>query len=261
MARVSLKMYGAPPGRSFFRRRIGCREWLQAGLIVLLTLLPRTTLGDDRSATLPAYGLYSSLSTDESTALLQSISAHLGAVRSFDANFFQEHHLAMYLDVLKARGVSAFQSPDRFRWELTDPYRSVLIYNRGNVAKFEERNGRMQRVDSGAYDLLRNLMGQMTAWMRGDFKDAQTRFNLRALVGPEYQLELTPKAKEMLQYVRRIEVYLHKDPITIARIVIREPEEDFIEIRFENLHQNSSPADALFDTKNQSTTTPVHEKP
>lgn len=234
---------------------------LPASLALLLALAPTAVLGADRSSASPAGGRYAALAADESAALLKKISQHLGAVRSFDANFVQEHHLALYLDVLTARGVSAFQSPDRFRWEMTAPYRSILVYNRGAVAKFEERSGGMTYVESGTYDLLRNLMGQMTAWMRGDFQDAQTRFSLRALVGPEYQLELIPKAKEMLQYVRGIEIYLHKDPISIARIVIREPEEDFIEIRFEHVRQNSSPADALFDTKRQSTAATLHEKP
>lgn len=236
------------------------RTWgPSAGLILLLALAPPVVLGAGRPSPAPADNLYAPLAGDESTALLRKISQHLGAVRSFDADFVQEHHLALYLDVLKARGVSAFQSPDRFRWEMTAPYRSILVYNRGAVAKFEERNGRMTYVESGTYDLLRGLMGQMTGWMRGDFQDSQGRFSLRALVGPEYQLELIPKSKEMLQYVRGIEVYLHKEPISIARIVIREPEEDFIEIRFERLRPNSSPADALFDTKNQSTIATPHE--
>lgn len=198
----------------------------------------------------------SPLSAPDAEALLARISERMGAVRSFEAPFVQEHHLSMYVDVLKARGVSYFQAPDRFRWELSEPYRSLLVYDRERVAKFEERDGRLRYVESGAYDAIRGLMGQMTGWMRGDFRETRDGFALRALEGRDYEIELTPRSRQMLQYIQRIEVYLRKDPIQIARIVIREPEKDYIEIRFGAVRENVALRRELFDTRSPLVTPP-----
>lgn len=250
--------------KRLFLFRARCLGGFPAAGIVLLTLLTlfcRFVDAEDRSPARAAPPPSTALADGETAALLAKISAHLGAVRSFTAAFVQEHHLAIFLDVLKARGANAFQAPDRFRWEVTEPYHSLLIYDRGVVAKFEERDGRMQPVDSGAADLMRDLMGRMTSWMRGDFQATRESFTLQAREGQEYALEMTPKAKEMLRYIQRIELYLSKDPLRIVRIVIREPEEDRIEIRFENLRENGALGNELFDTKNPPVIPSPHGKP
>ncbi|MBI5016922.1 MAG: outer membrane lipoprotein carrier protein LolA [Deltaproteobacteria bacterium] len=189
------------------------------------------------------------LSPAATETLLGDVSRRMGAVRSFEADFTQEHHLSLYLDVLRARGVSYFQAPDRFRWELLEPYRSILVYNRTRVAKFEDRDGKMRFVDSGAYDVIRGLMGQMTGWMRGDFQAARDSFAMRALEGSDYEIELTPRSREMLTYIQRIEVHLKKEPLQVSRIVIREPEQDYIEIRFGTVRENVALRGEFFDTK------------
>lgn len=200
------------------------------------------------SSTVPtSFTLFSAAETD---TLLSKIYQRMGATKSFDAAFIQEHHLAMFMDVLKARGMCYYQAPDRFRWELFTPYRSILAYNHDRVAKFEFRDGQMKYIESGAYDVIRGLMSQMTGWVHGDFKSDRENFDLAAYDGKrEYLMVLAPRKKEMLQYIQRIEVYLKKEPIQTTRIVVREIEQDTIEINFSNVHENIEMNAELFNTK------------
>lgn len=217
----------------------------------LLLSFPLVSQGAPPAAPLTTSTLTSAtlLAPPQAEAMLQKIARDLGAVRSFDAAFVQEHRLAMFMDVLRARGAMAFAAPDRFRWEIFQPYHSILVFNHDRVARFEERDGTMKYVESGAYDVIRGLMGQMTGWMSGDFKASRESFTLRVLDGKEIVLELVPRSAEMLQYIQKIEVYLSKQPLRTTRIVIREAEQDSIEIRFSQVRENIKLDEKVFDTK------------
>lgn len=227
------------------------------GLAMICSIL--VSLGGSAGFTLGAeaagHGVL--LSAEKAALFFDRVAAQMGEVHSFSAAFTQEHHLSVFLDVLTANGVSYFQSPDQFRWELYEPYRSVLVYNSDRVAKFEERDGTLRYVESGAYDAIRGLMGQLTNWMRGDFRATRDGFTQRVFEGLDYEIELTPRSATMLQYIQHIEVHLRKDPIQVSRIVIREPEEDYIEIRFEVVRENASLRPELFDTSRPLVTSPL----
>ena len=190
------------------------------------------------------------LSDAAAAALMKQISERMGAVTSFEARFIQEHRLTLYLDVLTANGVCYFQAPDRFRWEILAPYHSILVFNHDRAAKFEDRDGNLTYVKSGAYDIIRGLMAQMTSWMRGDFTGDQDTFAIRVFAGTAgYELELTPRGKEIKQYIQHIEVHLKKEPLQTARIVIREPEQDYLEITFCDVRENTALDAELFNPR------------
>ena len=195
------------------------------------------------------------------TALMKQLSERMGAVTAFEACFIQEHHLTLYLDVLTANGVCYFQAPDRFRWEILTPYHSIVVFNHDRAAKFEERDGSMVYVKSGAYDIIRGLMAQMTGWMRGDFTGDREAFTIRVFAGTAgYELELTPRGQEIKQYIQQIEVYLTKEPLQTARIVIREPEQDYLEITFCDVRENAALNPELFNLRKPLETSAPDEK-
>ena len=232
-------------GLSKFGRRFFWILCFGLGLCAYRPFAAEPAAGEDKTSTTMTL-----LAPAQAEAALGQIGQKMGEVRSFEAAFTQDHHLAMFMDVLKASGRCFFAAPDKFRWEITAPYHSILVFNRDRVAKFEEKDGAMKYVESGAYDIIRGLMAQMTGWMRGDFKAGGDAFAMAALEGAkEYQLQLTPKSKEMQQYIRRIEVYINKNPLQTSRIVIREPEEDRIEIRFSEVRENAALDEKLFDVK------------
>jgi len=229
-------------------RAAGRRRKPWVGLALCGLLLPMLPTGLTRLVS--AAEASHPLADSEGEALLAHFADVMGEVRSFEAPFVQEHHLSAFLDVLKARGISYFRAPDQFRWELLEPYHSLLVYNRDQVAKFDVRDGKLQYVESGAYDAIRGLMGQLTSWMRGDFRATREGFSVKVYEGSEYEIALTPRSEQMLRYIQRIEVYLRKDPIQAARIRIREPEQDFIEIRFDEVRENAPLRPELFDSRN-----------
>jgi outer membrane lipoprotein-sorting protein len=94
------------------------------------------------------------------------------------------------------------------------------------------------------------LLGQMTSLMRGDFKASQETFTVSALQGRDYRIVLTPRVKALGEYIRAIELTLDRDRYQVSKIVIREPEGDFIQIVFSDVRENVPFARELFDTKN-----------
>ena len=68
--------------------------------------------------------------------------------------------------------------------------------------------------------------------------------------GKDYRIVLTPRVKALGEYIRAIELTLDHDSYQVSKIVIREPEGDFIQIVFSDVRENVPFARELFDTKN-----------
>ena len=231
-------------------------------LISLLMLAALAAAGQPRQPPAPApsataappVAAYTPLSKQATDRLLDQISNRLGVVRSFQSVFVQERHLAIFEDVLTGKGFCFFEAPDKFRWELAEPYVSVLIFNRNEVGKFEFKDRKLGAIDTGAGKAMSELLGQMTHLMRGDFKASQEAFTVSALQGKDTRIDLTPRIKALGEYIRAIELTLDPKTYQVFKIIIREPEGDFIQIVFSDVRENVPFARALFDTKNPSLT-------
>ena len=153
------------------------------------------------------------------------------------------------MDTLEARGVFYFETPARLRWELRAPYASILIHNDGGVAKFNVENGGLRKMNLAGEDILRTVLGQMMAWMRGDFDAARETYRLDADDAPDggLRLVLRPRKEEFARMVGAIELQLDPATLHVRRVIVREPGNDTVEIRFSNEQSNPTLAPKLFD--------------
>lgn len=190
------------------------------------------------------------LSGAEADIFIQNMAGTLKTKKSMRVDFKQERHLSVFLEPLVSKGSCFFQDPKRMRWEIEEPYRSLLIFNDNRVAKYDFEQGTPRRLTLGSEDVIREVLVQIMDWMKGDFRNSAEVYNIRIYKNENIRLRLIPRSSGLLENIQFIE--LHIDPLTkqITQVVIRENETDFVRIGFSNERNNIELEAQLFDLKN-----------
>jgi outer membrane lipoprotein-sorting protein len=164
---------------------------------------------------------------------LEQVGQRLSSVDAIFTRFSQERHLSLFQEPLRSEGYFCFRKPGRIRWETTQPYQSILVSDGKAVAQFERVNGQWKRLDLGLADAMQKVVAQIAAVMEGRYTGKQKDYAVSATNDTEGVLvTLTPQHPAMRKMMRAIEIHLARDFSGTRRIVLREVDGDFTDIRF-----------------------------
>jgi outer membrane lipoprotein-sorting protein len=171
--------------------------------------------------------------TNLTSVLLDQVAQNAGRVEAVFTRFVQERHLALFQDPLRSEGYLCFQKPGRLRWEITQPYQSILVSDGKGVAQFERVNDQWKKLDLGLADAVQTVVSQIGAVMEGRYAGKQRDYSISATNtadGPV--VTLTPQHPAMRKMMQAIEIHLAPDFRGTRRVVLREVGGDFTDIRF-----------------------------
>jgi outer membrane lipoprotein-sorting protein len=174
----------------------------------------------------------------EQQEVLNTITQKLSDVKNLKADFKQIRHMDILTEPLVSVGICYFEEPDKMRWELTRPYQSILIYNANDIAKFNVADGKVEKLNLGAEDLMREILKQIISWIQGDFDKAADIYDLKIFEGEKYKLVLTPKSDELTKSIQSIEMVFNADLQNISSVQINESGKNYIKIEFLNTMNN-----------------------
>lgn len=183
-----------------------------------------------------------------STARADSLEAFRAAaetVASIQADFIQEKQMAILARPLTASGRFLYRAaPASLRWEYTEPIRSLLLMENGDVRKFTETGDGKLTEDTAAAQYMNLAMGEISKWMTGRF-DETGMFDA-ALSPGEDRIILTPREAAFRSFIARIELVPADQPGVMDQVVIYESEDSFTRFRFINTVLNAPLSDDLF---------------
>lgn len=190
------------------------------------------------------------LSADEAEAFILDMADVLKTNHSMQVDFKQERHLSMFLEPLVSKGICFFKDPGQLRWEIFEPYKSLLIFNDNSVAKYDFEQGDPRRLNLGSEDMIREVLAQIMDWMKGDFRDSAEIYNIRIFKNGKFLLRLIPRSAELLKNIQFIELQIDLLTKHVTQVIIQESEADFVRIGFFNEQNNLDLDGQLFDLKN-----------
>lgn len=170
---------------------------------------------------------------DEVKAFFGDMAEKLKTVDAVVVPFEQERRLAVFQDVLRARGMCAFQRPDRLRWEMAEPYRSLMLYDGKSAARYEWAEGAWKQTPSEANEAMGEVLGRIASWMRGDFSSAREVNDMQFFRDDDsVRIVLTPRSEALRQMIRGIRIRIDSEAYYVRRVTILEPGGDETDIRF-----------------------------
>lgn len=181
--------------------------------------------------------------------LLTELERELGDTASMGVRFTQIKHLALFSRPVKSEGRLLYRNPNDIRFELTSPFRSVLIVRGKKVAKHEHIDGKWIATKPPARDLLAAVTGQLASWLRGRFCEQESVYVITATNEPSPTVFLTPRKEQVKRHLAKIEMKVARDPMRIVSLTVHETEEDFTVITFHDEERGRSYPDAWFDVK------------
>jgi outer membrane lipoprotein-sorting protein len=184
------------------------------------------------------------------TVTLDRVRQEMAAAETIYTHFVQERHLTLFTEPLRSEGVLCCQKPARIRWEITDPYRSILVSDGSGVAQFEWLDGRWKKLDLGLADALQAVVNQIAGVIQGSYAGSQREFDTSINPHPSGPvLTLTPKIDRIKKVLSTIEVHLTSDLKSTRQVILREATSDHTVIRFDQQRANVSYPDRTFDRK------------
>lgn len=183
----------------------------------------------------------------EEEAFFKAMDSHIATVTGLKANFVQVRYVAFFSDLLSSRGRLFYEKPDRLRWEMHEPYASIMIFNGGLFAKYNRENGKYVRMKSGMEKLMRESLSQIITMMNADFTRMKKDYDISVRQQEKYIVTLVPLSTAMRRIIDSIVIDL--DPIVyrVEKVKILEAQGDSIEIRFSDSDENVQLEESFFD--------------
>ena len=190
------------------------------------------------------------LDAAERDAFLDRVSRAMVTVRVFAAAFDQEKELKIFRNTVKSKGVIVFARPDKLRWEITEPFRSILIVVGDDAAKFEWVGGKRRALKLGrSKDAIVLAMERIRGWFRGEFKQARKDYKVEVIAGDDAKIYMWPKDERIKKTLQRIEFWPTRDLKSMRRVVIREGRGGVTVMKFHHHKHGIKPAARVFDLK------------
>lgn len=182
-------------------------------------------------------------SVNADDAALTKLKSLLAKMNSISGDIKQEKSFAFLDDKLISEGIFRYQKESKLRWEFSQPFEYIILINETSMRLKEDGEEKQYK---GMNQILRQVKEIILGCIDGSImtnKNYNTNF---ALGSDAIRIQLEPKAKNLKQFIKQIEVQFSKDAATIQKVVLTDPSEDLTEIYFSNIQVNQKVDAAVF---------------
>ncbi len=177
---------------------------------------------------------------------LDKVKAAMASVKTTRGTFKQTKKLAIFDDKVESDGAFAIQRPDRLRWAVERPFRSILVIAGDRGARWNETRKAVERFSVAEKPGIDVAVKQLFMWYAGRYETAADQFDL-AIDAAGRRIAMTPKNKKVREVVARITIELDSSLGTLRSIVLEEDGGDSTTIAFDKVETNVDLAATLFE--------------
>ena len=181
----------------------------------------------------------------DTKAFEEKVNSIAEETETIQCNFVQEKKLSFMTDKIISEGRFFFKKEDQLRWEYTDPFSYIIILNDGKLMIDDE--GNQNEINLKSNKTFQEINQLLTQSLKGNVLGETDKFTYEILEGEkQYMVQLTPIAKEMKEYMDRIDVYFDKSDMMVAGVDMHEQSEDMTSIRFSKRKINEAVPASMF---------------
>jgi len=165
--------------------------------------------------------------------------------QSIASDIIQLKHLSFLEEDVKSKGNFYFQKENKLRWEYTEPFNYLIIFNNDTVMIQDDRKTNVYDVASGR--MFREINDIMLSMVNGAILDSD-QFEFEYFESTSsYKLELVPLDDNMKEFLSKIRLFINKEDLTADELYMIERSGDFTQIRFINKRLNEDIPKHTFD--------------
>lgn len=164
---------------------------------------------------------------------------------SIQSDFVQMKHLSFLEEDVMSKGKFYFQKENQLRWEYTEPFFYLIIFNQDTILIQDEHKTNMYDAASGR--MFREINNIMLSMVNGTILESDNFEFAYFENNNTYKLELTPLDENMKDFLSTIILFINKDDYSVDELYMIEKSEDYTQIRFINKSMNETIPQDIFN--------------
>jgi outer membrane lipoprotein carrier protein len=145
-----------------------------------------------------------------------------------------------------SKGQMYYKQSDKLRWEYTEPYKYLFIFNGTKV--YVGNNTRKDVIDTNSNKVFKEVARIMMNTVTGKALSNSADFSVDAAVDSKYYtITLVPKKKDLKQMFSKIVLNFTKSNIMISELNIYEKNGDRTNIQLKNINNNGAINESYFN--------------
>ena len=178
-------------------------------------------------------------------ALRKNMAEASSSTITIASDFEQLKHLSFLEENVESQGTFFFQKENKLRWEYTDPFFYLIIFNNDTVMIRDENKTNVYDAASGK--MFRQINEIMLSMVNGTILNSDD-FEFEYYENPSsYKLELTPLDENMKEFLSKIRLYMNTKDFSVDELYMIEKSGDYTRIRFINKRLNEEIPQHTFD--------------
>jgi len=164
---------------------------------------------------------------------------------SIEAQFTQTKELSVIREKIISKGVFYFKKEKFLRWEYTDPFPYLIIFNNDKIyVKDEDKENHISLQSNKVFREVNNiLIGAVEGTLLNDSKNFTC--NITDL-HDQFQAVMIPVNPRIKETLSEISLYFNKTDYTVDKLIMREVSGDYTRVEFSGKKINQSVPDAKF---------------
>ena len=185
------------------------------------------------------------LTEAESQKVISALTQAASSMQTLQCRFVQEKTSSMLAEPSIAKGTMHYASPDRMRWEYTEPYAFALVVNGEQITKVTD--GKAETLDGKSSRMYQGMVSLIMGSASGKKLFDASVFDVALYDDNEFwRAEMTPKRRDMKRMFSQLVFRFDKKTNGISRVEFKDAGGDVTSIRFEDMKLNEVMDDNVF---------------
>ena len=182
---------------------------------------------------LPVVNINADNSTSEISNVLRDLEIKMSKVKTIQAGFIQEKHLALFNQKIILKGKIFIQKPGLLSWRVLTPLRYSMVINGNTISQWDEDTQKVQQVSLAKNPSFQVAIQQMQNWFSGAYKSMQGDYQITLTTAYPITLQFIPRENAVSgNFIKRVVVLFQNDGLYIKEINIEEKNLDSTLLKF-----------------------------
>lgn len=175
--------------------------------------------------------------------LLSDLKTELAEMSSIEGELRQEKSFAFLSDKLVSTGLFVYQKENKLRWEFSEPIEYIILINENSMRLKEEGE---EKKYKGMNQILRQVKEIILGCIDGSIMGNSNYKTEFAASADLIQIQLAPKAKNLKEFIKQIDVQFAKEGSILKKVTLTDPSGDKTDILFSNVKSNQPVDESIF---------------
>lgn len=164
---------------------------------------------------------------------------------SIESDFTQVKHLDMFDEDVTSSGKFSYLKDNKISLNYSKPLSYLIVINNGKLKIVADGKKNIMSLNSNK--MMSGMQDMITACMIGDLSKMSNDYELNYQEdNQQYLIKITPKSKNVKEYVSNIEIWLSKTDMSVDQLRMYENETDYTDYKFSNKRFNQLKDESRF---------------